>query len=266
MKNRTVWKDLNGENIQAHGGCIIEYDGKYYWYGENKGQDNCPDSCRVDVIGVSCYSSLDLLHWKYEGLVLEADKENEDSVLHKSRVLERPKVIYNEATKKFVMWMHLDNADYTYASAGVAISDSPSGPFVLLRAIQPNRQDLRDMTLFKDRDIKQGYVHNLINNCYDGCCLAFHRDLVKMILPIPRSVSMHDQWIGLVAEKAGRVFFCNEKLLQHRRHGAAPVKKYGLTMMFKTSYQVTRRLQEMNSYVRYLNGIWKGAADGTEKA
>ena len=124
----------------------------------------------------------------------------------------------------------------------------------------------QDMTLFKDRDIKQGYVHNLINNCYDGCCLAFHRDLVKMILPIPRSVSMHDQWIGLVAEKAGRVFFCNEKLLQHRRHGAAPVKKYGLTMMFKTSYQVTRRLQEMNSYVRYLNGIWKGAADGTEKA
>ena len=56
MKNRTVWKDLDGKDIQAHGGCIIEYDGKYYWYGENKGQDNCTGSCRVDVIGVSCYS------------------------------------------------------------------------------------------------------------------------------------------------------------------------------------------------------------------
>lgn len=31
MKNRTVWKDLAGKDIQAHGGCIIEYDGKYYW-------------------------------------------------------------------------------------------------------------------------------------------------------------------------------------------------------------------------------------------
>ena len=50
MKNRTVWKDIDGKNIQAHGGCIIEYDDKYYWYGKNKGQDNCPDSCRVDVI------------------------------------------------------------------------------------------------------------------------------------------------------------------------------------------------------------------------
>ena len=37
-------------------------------------------------------------------------------------------------------------------------------------------------------------------------------------------------------------------------------------MMFKTSYQVTRRLQEMNSYVRYLNGIWKGPKNnGTEQ-
>lgn len=124
----------------------------------------------------------------------------------------------------------------------------------------------QDMTLFKDRDIKQGYVHNLINNCYDGCCLAFHRDMVKMILPIPRSVSMHDQWIGLVAEKVGRVCFCQEKLLQHRRHGDATKKKYGLSMIFRTSYQVTRRLQEMNSYVRYLNGIWKGPKNnGTEQ-
>ena len=124
----------------------------------------------------------------------------------------------------------------------------------------------QNMTLFTDKDIKQGYVHNLINNCYDGCCLAFHRDLIKMILPIPRSVSMHDQWIGLVAEKVGSVPFCNEKLLQHRRHDDTPVKKYGLSMMFKTSYQVTRRLQEMNSYVRYLNGIWKGPKNnGTEQ-
>lgn len=42
MKNGQMWKDTDGNNIQAHGGCIIEYDDIYYWYGENKGQDNCP--------------------------------------------------------------------------------------------------------------------------------------------------------------------------------------------------------------------------------
>lgn len=160
MRNGVIWKDIDGNEIQAHGGCIIRHDSMYYWYGEHKGQDNCLDSCRVDVIGVSCYSSSDLLNWKYEGLVLESDKENIDSVLHTSRVLERPKIIYNEATKQFVMWMHLDNADYTYAGAGIATSDSPLGPFKLLRVMQPNRQDLRDMTLFKDNNGKAYIIHS----------------------------------------------------------------------------------------------------------
>ena len=29
MKNGTIWKDTDGNAIQAHGGCIIEYSGTY---------------------------------------------------------------------------------------------------------------------------------------------------------------------------------------------------------------------------------------------
>ena len=36
-------------------------------------------------------------------------------------------------------------------------------------------------------------------------------------------------------------------------------------MMFITSYEVTRRLQEMSSYVKYLRGIWKDG-DTDEKS
>ena len=57
MKNGVIWKDVDGNDIQAHGGCIIEHKGIYYWYGEHKGADNCPGAKRVDVIGISCYSS-----------------------------------------------------------------------------------------------------------------------------------------------------------------------------------------------------------------
>lgn len=160
MKNGQVWKDIEGNTIQAHGGCIIEYKGVFYWYGEHKGQDNCYGQYRVDVIGVSCYSSTDLINWKYEGLVLSADKENPESMLHTSKVLERPKVVFNEKTKKFVMWFHSDSADYVFAGAGVAISDTPSGPFEYLGSKQPNRQDSRDMTLFKDNDGTAYLVHS----------------------------------------------------------------------------------------------------------
>lgn len=160
MKNGQIWQDVDGNDIQAHGGCIIEYGGVYYWYGENKGRDNRPGKRQVDVIGVSCYSSTDLLNWHYEGLALAADTENEQSMLHTSMVLERPKVLYNEKTNKFVMWFHSDNSEYLFAGVGVAVSDTPKGPFTYLGSEHPNRQESRDMTLFKDIDGTAYLVHS----------------------------------------------------------------------------------------------------------
>ncbi len=159
MKNGRIWYDIEGKPIQAHGGCIIEHCGVYYWYGENKGQDNCKNRNRVDVIGVSCYSSTDLLNWKYEGLVLEA-VQDESSMLHPSCVLERPKVLYNQKTDTFVMWFHSDSPDYVFAGVGVAVSKSPVTGFEYLGSFQPNRQDSRDMTLFKDDDGTAYLVHS----------------------------------------------------------------------------------------------------------
>lgn len=159
MKNGQIWKDIDGNNIQAHGGCIMEHKGIFYWYGENKGAPNVPGTYRVDVIGISCYSSKDLLSWKYEGLVLSAEKDNPDSLLHPSRVLERPKVVYNEKNNNFVLWAHLDSADYTYAGVCIAVSDSPTGPFRMIDAKQPNRQGSMDMTLFVDADKTAYLIH-----------------------------------------------------------------------------------------------------------
>ena len=154
MKNGVIWQDTDGNDIQAHGGCIIFHEGTYYWYGEHKGADNVPNTRveRVDVIGVSCYTSKDLVNWKYEGLVLESNKDDPDSFIHTSKVLERPKVLYNEKNNNFVLWMHIDREDYSYAGVGVAVSDSPLGPFELKRVMVPNRQDSRDMTVYKDKD------------------------------------------------------------------------------------------------------------------
>ena len=160
MKNGQIWKDIDGNDIQAHGGCIIEHEGVFYWYGEHKGQDNCPGTRRVDVIGVSCYSSSDLVNWKYEGLALSADPSDENSMLHPSKVLERPKVVYNEKTNRFVLWFHSDSANYLYAGVGVAVSETPTGPFKLLHTMQPNVQDSRDMTIFVDTDKTAYLIHS----------------------------------------------------------------------------------------------------------
>ena len=104
-----VWKDTDGNPINAHGGGLLYHNGTYYWYGEyKKGKTILPDwatwECYcTDVTGVGCYSSKDLLNWKFEGIVLPAVKDDPNHDLHPSKVLERPKVVYNKKTGKFVM-------------------------------------------------------------------------------------------------------------------------------------------------------------------
>lgn len=158
-----IWKDTDGKSIQAHGGGILYNNGVYYWYGENK--DSPTHKQHVPVVGVSCYSSKDLYNWKYEGVVLPAVKTDTAHDLHPSKVLERPKVIYNEKTKKFVMWMHVDTRPgYKYARAGVAVSDNPRGPFQYLNSMRPNNAMSRDITLFKDTDGKAYIFHSSEDN------------------------------------------------------------------------------------------------------
>ena len=153
-----IWKDESNTTINAHGGGILVFNSTYYWFGEvKKGRTwlvpgSSWEDYRVDAGGISCYSSKDLLHWHYEGLALPPERQDSASDLHISRVIERPKVIYNARTKKFVMWMHIDKQDYGYAHAGVAVSDRPAGPYRYLGSSRPNGQESRDMTIFQDQD------------------------------------------------------------------------------------------------------------------
>jgi|GEM_PF-841099 acetyl esterase/lipase len=165
-----LWKDVNGNIINAHSGGILHHNGKYYWFGEIKkgktwlvpGQGW--ECYRVAAGGVSCYSSENLYDWKYEGVALAPDTKDSSSDIHTSKVLERPKVIYNEPTGKFVMWLHIDCEDYKCARAGVAISDRPEGPYKYLGSMRPNGQMSRDMTLFRDDDGKAYHIFSSENN------------------------------------------------------------------------------------------------------
>lgn len=149
-----VWNDTDGKPIQAHGGGVLFHEGTYYWYGENKDGPTKPGGCgaRVDVIGVSCYSSRDLVNWKNEGVVLPAVKDDKNHDLHTSKIVERPKVLYNAKTRRFVMWMHIDSWDYSAAMSGVAWADKPTGPFTYVEGLRALGGDSRDQTVFQDDD------------------------------------------------------------------------------------------------------------------
>ncbi|WP_207425863.1 glycoside hydrolase family 43 protein [Pedobacter sp. SYSU D00535] len=155
-----VWTDTKGEVINAHGGGVIFDNKKYYWFGEKRG--------RGASEGVNVYSSSDLYNWTFEGLALAPDDADPESDIARGCIMERPKVLYNEKTKKYVMWFHLElkGQGYKAARAGVAISDNATGPYKFVSSFRPNGNMSRDMTLFKDDNGDAYHIYSSREN-YD---------------------------------------------------------------------------------------------------
>lgn len=53
---------------------------------------------------------------------------------------------------------------------------------------------------------------------YYGCAMAFRKDMVKVILPIPSFVESHDLWIALASNLMGSNVHLDEKTLRKRIH------------------------------------------------
>lgn len=181
-----VWPDSDGVHINAHGGGILFHEGAYYWFGEHKIAGEAGNKAEV---GVRVYSSRDLYNWKNEGVAL-AVSDDPTSDIARSCIIERPKVVHNRATGKFVMWFHLElkGQGYNAARTAVAVADRVTGPYTYLRSLRPDAgswpvnatdadksakhvvrdfaggQMARDMTVFVDDDGVAYHVHSSEEN------------------------------------------------------------------------------------------------------
>ncbi|KAG8685454.1 hypothetical protein FRC08_013102, partial [Ceratobasidium sp. 394] len=133
------------QHVQAHGGGIIKVQDTFYWIGEDK-TEGWP------YYGINCYSSTNLVEWTFvKALFTRQDKGD----FGPNRIVERPKVIYNSATKQYVMWMHMDDfPNYSEAKVGVANSTSVCGDYTYQGSFRPGNLESRDFTIFKDTDEK----------------------------------------------------------------------------------------------------------------
>jgi beta-xylosidase len=106
-----------------------------------------------------------LYNWKDEGIALAVSDDPESDII-KGCVLERPKVIFNKKTRRYVMWFHLELKDqgYTAARTGVAVSDKVTGPYKFIESFRPDGQESRDMTVYVDDDEKAYLLHSSENN------------------------------------------------------------------------------------------------------
>ena len=151
--------DTDGNIINASDGGVIFAEGRYHWYGQalrplpfaGKGEGG-----QVTDVGVVMYASDDLCRWEYEGVILACG----EGELKPPMRFERPKIIYNEKTKEYVLWCHYVECpgdhgfDIGKGEAGVAVCDKINGSYKWLGHFRPIDNDgvVRDLNLFKDSD------------------------------------------------------------------------------------------------------------------
>ncbi|KAK2756505.1 hypothetical protein FQN54_005398 [Arachnomyces sp. PD_36] len=133
------------QHIQAHGGAILEIDSVYYWIARWVAY---PFSDRTRKDGTDNIRK-DLVQWTFENELLTLQDSGD---LGPDRVVERPKVIYNEETSTYVLWLHIDDSSYGEAKTGVATSSSVCGTYTYQESFQPLGYESRDIGLFKDDD------------------------------------------------------------------------------------------------------------------
>ncbi|WP_434743970.1 RICIN domain-containing protein [Micromonospora sp. SH-82] len=140
VTNGTQFTDTDGNALHAHGGGVLKVGSYYYWFGENRHPDN-------RFRAVSVYRSTDLRTWEFRNNVLTQSSAAE----LQSANIERPKVIYNAGTGRYVMWMHKENGtNYSEARAAVASSATVDGTYTYHGSFRPLGHMSRDITLYND--------------------------------------------------------------------------------------------------------------------
>lgn len=157
-----VWLDTEGKRIQAHGGSVIYIDGTYYFYGENKEKTNGKNG--IWHWGVRCYASKDLYNWEDKGQIIPPEPETPASSLHPASQMDRPHIIYNRETRKYVAWLKIMNKDGTQTET-VLTADEFMGPYTKVReGLKPLNMSAGDFDLAVASDGKAYYYFERVHS------------------------------------------------------------------------------------------------------
>jgi hypothetical protein len=203
------WLDTTGNLVNAHAGCVTtDKNGTFWLFGEYKVQG------QVEGGGVSVYSSRDLATWKSHGLALTPEQGH--PFISKENVIQRPKVMYSEQTRKWHMHWHADNSTYGLLLQGLATADKPQGPYIFSSATAPLGNWSQDFGLFTDH--KDGRSYALYSNgdrkeardvyltAYDpsvtNLTQVIHR-FDKYDLEAPTIIQTENSYYALMSHKTG---------------------------------------------------------------
>lgn len=220
IQNDVFWKDTGGNFIYSQGGGVLQVGDTFYWYGVKYNgavtyaANPTKKNSDTGFAGVTCYSSKDLVNWKFEGIVLKPDQAA-------GGWFGRIGVVYNAKTKKYVLAGQGGSPSWQFGEY-FATSSSPTGPFKFAR-VQPESEmtffvnnNTGDQTLFQDDDGKAYVIASNVKgrtNLY----VAPLRESDFLAIDGSKTVNIHKSRVGgregnAMFKYNGAYYFCSSDL------------------------------------------------------
>jgi len=196
--------------------CMTVYNGEKF-LKEQLESILCQLSTFDEVIIVNDCSkdhSLDIIHsFRDKRIEIFSNEKNIGVIKSFERAIEKASGDFIFLSDQDDVWMP-DKVTKT-----IAAFDSPGILGIVSDAVVvgPGLEILND-SFFSLRKSGPGLLKNFYKNSFVGCCMAIKKETKKLILPFPKLISMHDEWIGFVLSVSGKVKFIPEKLILYRRH------------------------------------------------
>jgi len=119
-------------------------------------------------------------------------------------------------------------------------AQAPPGPYLIALDgyVVDESEEVTDESIFVKLNVGKGFLRNVVNNRYLGCCLAFSRELLAAALPFPRRIPMHDMWLGQLCGLVGKTEFVPVKTIKYRKHAGSLTE---FRIRFRPWLQIRRR-------------------------
>lgn len=152
-----LWLDTSGKPIQAHAGAVIAVGDTFYWYGENK--EFTTGSQGIESWGIRFYRSKDLYNWEDLGPVIPPDTTDATSPLSPKVFPERPHILFNPRTGKYVCWIKIRGVTSAQFRT-VMVADSITGPWTMIhRELRPAGMAAGDFDLMVDDRTGKAFMY-----------------------------------------------------------------------------------------------------------
>ncbi|MFD1613254.1 family 43 glycosylhydrolase [Sphingomonas tabacisoli] len=219
-----LWLDTSGKPIQAHAPGIIDVDDWFYWYGENK--EFTTGATDTESWGIRFYRSKDLYNWDDLGALIPPDTADPTSPLSRKVFPERPHILFNPRTGKFVCWIKIRGGLATPQYRTVLVADRITGPWTMVRReLRPAGLAAGDFDLVADAATGKAYMY-------------FEHEHKEVV-----AIELTDDWTGVTDRLTGHFPGgtppnAREGIACFRRHGRLYLTSSQMTGYFPNPSQV----------------------------